>query len=451
VVLGSLLFSPRADSEAEIAARPEAWTPGGGFFRKTMSGERVSTSRALTLSAYFAALRAISEDIGKLPLEIFRRDADGGKSRATDHPLYRLLRIAPNDEMSASVFRELMTGWALGWGNAFAEIERDGVGTPVAFHPIHPSRCVLRRINGKIKLLVMSADVGYTEPVTLDYSDVLHIRAFGDDTLCGLSIARLAAESIGVGLAAQTYGAAFFGNGATPSILLIHPGKLTAEAQTNLRESWKKRLMGGNKNGVAVLSEGIKAEKMSIPPEEAQFLETRQFEVSEMARWFRIPPHKIQDLTRSTNNNIEHQGIEYATDCLSPWMNRWEQEFERKCLDERDQEIYDIKHNDKALMRGDSKSRMESYRTAISTGIMTPNEARTSEDMNPSDSEGADKLYMQGAMMTLDQIVKGAEKPAAAMKPVPEEKPENEEEAKAAGWSIHYDESGAMVAIEAKR
>jgi HK97 family phage portal protein len=429
-------FSPRADTEAQIAGRAEAWTPGAGFMRKTLSGETVSPGKAMTLSTWFACVRAISEDLAKLPLEIFERSEDGSKKLAKSHTLYRMLKLAPNEEMSSFTFRELMNGWALTWGNAYAEIEKDGAGQIVAMWPIHPSRCWLHRVEGRIVLDVWMGDSNQAQPraARLEMNEFVHIRGFGDDPLCGLSVIRLAAESIGLSIAAQTYGATFFGNGAMASIVIIHPKKLDEQGQTNLRESWKKKMSGANKNGVAVLWDDMKIEKMSIPPEEAQFLETRQLQVTEITRWFRMPPHIVQDLSRSTNNNIEHQGIEYATNTLSPWMVRWETELERKLLDERDQEAFDIKHNDKALMRGDSKSRAEFYRTMISTAAMYPNEARRAEDMPPDSSPGANKLYMQGAMMTLDQIAAGEQKPARTqVKPgeeptEPTEKPEKIEE-----------------------
>lgn len=418
------LISPRADTEAEIAARPEAWTPGAGWSRKTVAGEVVSPAKAMGLSAWFSAIRCISEDIGKLPLDLYRKLPKGGREVVTDHPVARLLDLYANDEATSNTLRETMTGWALSWGNAFAEIESGPDGKPVALHPIHPSRCWLHRVDGRIVLDVWVADAfaGRSTAVRLDYSEVIHIRGFGDDILVGLSVAKLAAESIGIGLAAQSYGAAFFGNGATPTLLLIHPGKLDEKGQTNLRESWKKRHAGPrNSGGVGVLQEGIKVEKLSIPPEEAQFLETRQFQIADTARWFRIPPHKIGDLTRSTNNNIEHQGIEYATDTLSPWFTRWEQELLRKLFDERDQKVFEIDFDDKALMRGDYQSRMNAHRTAISTGMETPNEARRDEGRNPSPEPGADQLYMQGAMMTLRQIAEGTEKPGRTqVKPEPE-------------------------------
>lgn len=399
------LLTPRADSESEIAARAEAWTPGAGFMRKTTSGETINSAKAMTYSTWFACIRNISEDIARLRLGVYRSTDTGGDTLDPKHPLYRMLRLIPNPEMTSSVFRELMNGWAMGWGNAFAEIERDGGGRIVALWPIHPSRCYLHRVDGRIVLDVFASDsLGMGRAVRLEYAEVLHIRGFGDDPLCGLSMIRLAAESIGVALAAQTYGATFFANGALASLVLIHPNKLKENEQTNLRESWKKRVSGTNKNGVAVLWDGIKIERMSVPPEEAQFLETRQFQVAEIARWFRMPPHMVQDLSRSTNNNIEHQSIEYVTRTLAPWLNRWSQECERKLLDEREWETHEIKHDLRPLLLGDSKSRAEYMAKLLASGLMTINEGRLMEGMNPDPSPAANLLWMQGAMRPIEVL-----------------------------------------------
>ena len=425
------LLNPLASGGDFATDRPEMWSPNTqGWMRRTTAGEMVGPGRALTLSTWFACIRAISEDIGKLPLFIYRTDEDKGKSKATDHPLFRLLRSSPNPEMTAQTFRELMTGWGLSWGNAFAEIERDGAGNPIALWPIHPSRSWLHRVDGRIVLDVRISILDRPESaVRLEYADVIHIRGFGDDPLGGLSVAGLAAESLGVSLAAQTYGAAFFGNGAMPLIVLTHPGKLSEVAQTNMRESWKKRYAGEDKLGVGILQEGVKIDKLTIPPEEAQFLQTRQFQRQQVAEWFRMPPHKVQNLEHATFSNIEHQGIEYVTDTLTPWFVRWEQELERKLLDERDREIYDIQHLASELMRGDMQARANFYRTMISTAAMTPNEARESENMCDGGA-AADELFIQGAMTTIERVVAGESKGSLAAPEKTAQKPVKDEPVK---------------------
>ncbi len=406
------LLAPKASTQN--FSDPSGWLINGGFGRKTISGEQVNPATALTLSTWFACIRNVSEDVGKLPLYIYERQAGGGKKKATDHPLFQMLYSTPNGENTAMVFRETMTGWVMGWGNGYAEIERNGAGTPVALWPIHPARVRVSRIDGVIKYAVWSPELGGRRAVGLDARDVLHVRGFGDDPMAGLSVARMAAESIGLSLAMETFGAAFFGNGATLGVTLEHPGTLTEQAQVRLRESWNKIHAGAdNAHKLAILEEGMKANRVTVPPNEAQFIEARNFQIDEIARWFRMPPHKIQQLARSTNNNIEHQGIEYTNDCLMPWCRRWETEFERKLLDDRGRTIFEIRHDMDELMRGDAASRSTFYSTMIAAGAMKPNEARERESLNPVDPAIGDVLYMQGAMSTLKRIVEGPPAPVA--------------------------------------
>lgn len=393
------LFLPFASS-GDGSVSPFDVFSGSLLMKRTASGEYVSPKRALQLSTYFACVRAVSEDVGKLPFKVFRR-TDGGKTAEPSHSLYRLLHDAPNPETTPMAFRATLTGWAQQWGNAYAHIERDRLGTPVALWPIHPDNAVLQRFEGDLYLDVVSDGSASRIP----YDDVFHLVGFGDNALCGLSVASLAAESLGVSLAAQTYGAAFFGNGATPSIVLTHPGKLNEVAQTNMRESWKKRHSGAkNSNGVAVLQEGVKVERLSVPPEEAQFLETRQFQIAEIARWFRMPPHKVGDLSRSTNNNIEHQSIEYVVDTLMPWLVRWEQECTRKLMNERERATLVAEHVVDGLLRGDATSRVNYYARMIQIGAMSPDEVRASENRNAIPGGLGAKFYMQGAMVPLERI-----------------------------------------------
>lgn len=436
------LFLPSAAHDSDGAAFDIV--PGSAFARRTSSGEYVSPAKAMTLSVWFACVRAIAEDVGKLPLIVYRR-VGPNKERASNTPLYRLLHDAPNPEQNAGAFRETINGWAESWGNGYAEIQRASDGTPIALWPIHPSRARVCRFEGSLYLDVYGE--GSTPSVRLPYRDVIHIRGFGDDPLCGLSVAGLAAESLGVSLAAQQYGASFFGNGANPSVVLTHPGKLSEVAQANLRESWKKRHSGSkNANGVAVLQEGIKLEKLTIPPEEAQFLETRQFQIPEIARWFRMPPHKVQDLSRSTFSNIEHQATEYLSDTLMPWLVRWEQELSRKLMDDRQREEFAIEHLVDAILRGDLTARSNYYRTMIQIGALSPDEARARENLNPIPGGAGARYYVQGAMVPLESAGQQQEKAKATEPEEPasaETKPAN-----STGWDIRYDETGAMVAID---
>ncbi len=390
-----------------------------GSSKRTNAGEVITPNRALTLAVYFACVRAISEDIAKLPICVYRKLPGGkGKEELVDHPLANLLDNTPNPDNSSYTFRETMTQWALSWGNGFAEIVRNGAGEVKQLWPIHPSRVRLIRREGRLIYQVGSDNDPATLRPQLTYaefapSDILHIRGMGSGLL-GYSIASYAAETIGIGLAAQTFGASFFGQGSTASGILTHPGVLKEDAKQNLRDSWQKTY-GGAKNShkVAILEEGLKWERISIPNNESQFIETRQFEIEEVCRWFRVSPHKVQHLLRATFSNIEHQGTEHATDCLGPWMKRWEKEVKRSLIVEPD--VY-VKHDANDLMRGDSNARANWYRTMVAAGIYSINEVREMEDENPIEGEGGDEHFMQINMAPVGKVASGE----AAAKSVPD-------------------------------
>ncbi len=379
----------------------------GAVVARTLSGTRVSPSSAMSLSAYFAAIRNIAEDVGKLPCSLYQRVGVNGRQLVLGNPVANLIDGQANPEMAAGTLRETLTGNALGWGNGYAEIQRAGAGRPVALWPIHPSRVRVRRAeNGLFYDISLTEGIVGIRAVSLPATDMLHLRGLGDEGPCGLSVLRLASESIGLGLAAQDFGAAFFGNGATPGGILVHPGKLKEDAQKRLRESWQAMHSGPeNSNKIGVLEEGMKYERTGIPPDEAQFLETRQFQVEEIARWFRIPPHKIGHLAKSSFSNIEHQSLEYVQDTLLAWLVRFEREAERKLLDDRDRAQFIIEHNVSAALRGDATSRSNYYRTMISTGMLTLNEARAMENLNPISPDIGNRHFMQGAMAPVDRIV----------------------------------------------
>lgn len=404
-------------SEKQIAADPAAWTPGG-WGRATKAGPRVGPDSAMGLSAYFAALRAISEDVGKLPLITYRELEPRGKERARNHPCYRMLKVRPNPEMSSITFRETLQSWALGWGRGIAEIVRDNRGTPRQLWPIHPSRIVPKRVDGQLVYdcstddLVRLPESLRREPVRLLAENVLHIHGIGDGWE-GYSIAALAAQSIGVALAAELQAASYFGNGVKLSGVLQHPGKLSDKALKNLRESLIQPHQDFESAWDVLIAEEGMAFKDAprISPKEAQALEGRQFSVEDMARWFRMPPHKLQQLLRSTNNNIEHQSIEYVQDTILPWLVRWEQEYEAKIFLGDEQHF--AEHNVAMLLRGDSKARGEFYRAMFNCAAYSPDDIREKENENPIGGAGS-KYYMQVNMAPIDLIADGAtlQKPA---------------------------------------
>jgi HK97 family phage portal protein len=378
---------------------------GGG--RQTRAGEPVSPTRALTLSAYFACIRVISEDVAKLPLDVYRRKKSAGKEHLPDHQLAKVLE-RPNPEMTGYTLRETVTQWAAGWGNGYAEIVRDGAGELVELWPIHPSRVRLFRQDGRLVYRVVSdpeqASVLPRGPA-IDFrpEEIFHLRGMGTGIL-GYSIAQYGAETIGLALATEAFGAAFFGQGATSSGILTHPGALSEVARKNLRESWQATY-GGSKNAqkVAIIEEGMTYAPISIPQDQAQFLETRKFQVEEICRWARVAPHKIQQLDHATFSNIEHQGREHVTDTLLPWLIRWVTEIRRQLI--TDPTLVVI-HDADILMMGDTNARTNYYRTMVNIGAMSPDEVREMEGLNPTGGASA-QHFMQTNMSTLDRIASG--------------------------------------------
>lgn len=439
----------RADMLSDLR-HPSAWLVSWALGGRTHAGIDVSPASAMTLPAYYAALRAISEDIGKLPLITYERLDPRGKRRAIEHPLYALLHDSPNEWMSACTWRESLTHYALSWGNGYAEIIRDRGEVVALGRPIHPSRVALRfDENGHLLYEIHTGELHVRGPLPLDQPttlvlpqrDVLHLRGLGDGLL-GYSVAQMAAESLGLSLAAQQFGAKFFGNGTHTGGIFTHPQTLSDTAQQHLRESLDRYRVGGDDAlKVLLLEEGMTYERATIPPEDAQFLQTREFQVVEIARWFRIPPHKIAELTHATFSNIEHQGLEYVVDTLQPWLVRWEQELKRKLF--ADDPDYFAEHQVLGLLRGDQQARSNYYRTLFYIGAISPNDIRELENQNPIvDGDGdldpaGDMYFCQNNLATLATIAKQTTLPPSSSgfppRPAPastpfEDEEENEEE-----------------------
>jgi len=340
----------------------------------TQSGVLVNETLALNLSAVYACTQVLSQTVGSLPLHVYQRTADG-KNRATNHPLYKLLHDAPNPEMTSMSWRQAIMLHLCMWGNHYSEIERNSAREPVALWPITPWRVSLKRVNGQLVYSV-ALDSGV---VNVPFADMLHVKGLSYDGLIGLPPMRAAKEAIGLGLAAQKYAAKFFANDARPGGILEHPGQLSDEAAARLRKSFEKTHEGlDNKFRVAVLEEGMKFNAVGVPPEDAQLLETRKFGVSEIARYFRMPLHKISDLDRSTNNNIEHQAIEFVTDTIRPWLVNIEQELSFKLFSGDFFPEFLIE----GLLRGDIKTRYEAYAIGRQWGWLSADDIRERENMN---------------------------------------------------------------------
>ena len=388
------------------------------FLGSSSAGKYVTERSAMQMTAVYCCVRILSEAVASLPLQFYRYTDDGGKEKAVEHPLYFLLHDEPNPEMTSFIFRETLMGHLLIWGNAFAQIIRNGKGEIIALYPLMPDRMkVDRDNNGRLYYeytVYDSDDVDGRKGtdkagriVRLQPHDVLHIPGLGFDGLVGYSPIAMAKNAIGLAIATEEYGSKFFANGAAPSGVLEHPG--TIKDPSRVRESWQATFGGsGNANKIAVLEEGMKYTPISISPEQAQFLETRKFQIDEIARIFRVPPHMIGDLEKSSFNNIEQQSLEFVKYTLDPWVSRWEQAMVRSLLTPAEKKKYFFKFNVDGLLRGDYQSRMNGYATARQNGWMSANDIRELENLDRiPEEEGGDAYLVNGNMIPIQVAMQG--------------------------------------------
>ena len=377
------------------------------LFGRTTSGKPVNERTAMQTTAVYACVRILAEAVASLPLHVYEYQDDGGKKLVHDHPLYYLLHDEPNPEMTSFVFRETLMSHLLIWGNAYAQIIRDGAGRVLGLYPLLPDKMEVQRDDRGNIYYVYSRNSD-ENPMFREYGniklkaeDVLHIPGLGFDGLIGYSPIAMAKNAVGMTLACEEYGASFFANGANPGGVLEHPGVL--KDPSKVRESWNSVYRGvSNAHKIAVLEEGMKYQQIGIPPEEAQFLETRKFQINEIARLYRIPPHMVGDLDKSSFSNIEQQSLEFVKYTLDPWVIRWEQSLQRSLLLPGEKGKYFIKLNVDGLLRGDYQSRMNGYAVGRQNGWFSANDIREMENMNPiPDEEGGNLYLINGAMTKL--------------------------------------------------
>jgi len=389
--------------------KPENKVLGGGYsflMGSSTAGKNVTERSAMQMTAVYSCVRILAEAVAGLPLHLYRYKEDNGKEKAIDHTLYHLLHDEPNPEMSSFVFRETLMTHLLLWGNAYAQIIRNGKGEVIALYPLIPSRMTVNRDeNGQLyyEYFSVSDDINSnsSRTVVLMPRDVLHIPGLGFDGLVGYSPIAMAKNAIGMAIACEEYGAKFFANGAAPSGVLEHPG--TIKDPKKVREAWQSQFGGSSNAGrVAVLEEGMKYTPISISPEQAQFLETRKFQINEIARIFRIPPHMVGDLEKSSFSNIEQQSLEFVKYTLDPWVIRWEQSLMRALLSNDEKKEYFIKFNLEGLLRGDYESRMKGYSIGRQNGWMSANDIRELENLDRiSREDGGDLYLVNGNMLPL--------------------------------------------------
>lgn len=389
--------------------KPKNQTAGSRYtfyMSGSSSGKAVTERSAMQMTAVYSCVRILSEAVAGLPLHFYRYADDGGKEKAIDHPLYSLLHDEPNPEMTSFIFRETLMTHLLLWGNAYAQIIRNGKNEVIALYPLMPNKMdVSRDKSGQLyytyvtqpeEAHTMKGNIVYLNP-----SEVLHIPGLGFDGLVGYSPISMAKNAIGMAVACEEYGAKFFANGAAPGGVLEHPG--TIKDPQRVRESWQSTFGGsGNSNKVAVLEEGMKYTPIGISPEQAQFLETRKFQINEIARIFRVPPHMVGDLEKSSFSNIEQQSLEFVKYTLDPWIVRWEQSIRRALLSSEEKQKYFVKFNLEGLLRGDYQSRMNGYAIGRQNGWMSANDIRELENQDriPAE-EGGDLYLVNGNMMPL--------------------------------------------------
>lgn len=389
------------------------------------AGVLVTPRTSLQQSAVHACVRVIAETLGSLPLKIYQR-VGNSEVQATGHRLWPLLHDQPNPQMTAITFRETVTAQILLWGNGYAEIRRDRSGRVTALWPLPSDRTRPVRLGSKLVyettvrpeldpyVFQVDVEAHNGEPRFIDVEDMIHVPGLSFNGILGISPIELARRTVGLSIAADKFGALFFGSGSRPSGILSHPKALREETRKNIERSWRQATSRENAHKAIVLEEGITWQPMSIPPDEAQFLETRQFQVAEIARIYRVPLHLIQELSRSTNNNIEQQSREFVMHTMRPWAVRWEQEIFRKLLSAP----FSARHDFSDLLRGDFQTRMQGYQILRNAGVLSTNDIRLKEGWNPvPEEEGGDALIVPLNMTSLEKLASGEDEAEPAQPP----------------------------------
>jgi HK97 family phage portal protein len=374
----------------------------------TRSGVHVNERNALTYVAVYAAAKILAEAVGMLPIVIYEGDEDGEEHRlALEHPLRKLLRYQPNSEQTAIAWKESLQVHLALWGNAYSRIETNYRGLPTALRPLDPWDVIPERVAGELRYRIEKTKENF------DASEILHIPALGFDGIKGLSPIAQLRQNIGLSIAAESYGANFFGNGSNMAGFVSYPGKLTAEQRKAARESFTMQTAGLNNAQKWFVTDGdAKLTRIGIPPEDAQFLETRKFGVIDICRAYRIPPHMMGDLEKASYASIEQQGLEFLTYTLMPWLTKWEQEIKRKLIGyDAD---YFARFDVRQLLRGDMDAQQKFFASGIQWGYLLPNDARAA--LNKPPLPGGDRRLVPANMQTVnpDGSIDAPPNPAAA-------------------------------------
>lgn len=393
-------ISADAGGVSPLSPSSDFWYGNPGFMSD--AGVRVSPDTAMRLAAVFACVRVLSETIASLPLIVYRRLPDGGKERAINHPLYRVLHDSPNAWQTSFDFIEMMQGHLELRGNCFALIQPGPLGAINTLIPLHPDRVqVYRLADGTLQYQVQSWWDGTLRRYTQE--EIFHVRGLSSNGIVGMSPIALASEVVGAGLAQQEYVNRFYHNDSKPSGILQHQNKLSKEGYDRVKASWQEAQTGANRHKIAILEEGMTYEMIGVSNKDSQFLEARSFTRSEIAGVYRVPLHKIGDLTKATFSNIEQQALEFVIDSLRPRLVRWERRISMDLIEPL--EIgepgeYFAEFLVDALLRGDTAARCAYYTNGLMNGWLCPNEVRDKENLNPI--EGGEIYLRQLNMTPLD-------------------------------------------------
>jgi HK97 family phage portal protein len=396
---------------------------GGGDL--TASGIRVTPENALGVAAIFAAVRNISEDIATLPMYTYEQLKPRGKRQADELPIYNLLLETPNPEMDSVSWKEALQGHLLLRGNCYAEIDWDQGMRPRALWPLRPDKMRVMRNGVDVAITDGQAKPGelvyrYTLPggQIKDFAAyrIFHVRGFGSDGILGYSPIHLAREAVGLAMATEEFGGRFFGNDARPGVVLTHPGHLSKTAKADLREDWEDRHKGlTNAQRVAVLEEGLSVTEVGVPPEDAQFLQTRTFQLNEVARMFRMPPHMLAELTKETGSTSATESLDYTKFTMRPWCVRWEKQADKDLLPGTGR--YFTRHQMAALLRGDDKTRWETHQVAWQMGAKNANDALEDEDENPLPGDQGTRYFVPLNYVPVDSVDVGSGTPPQPKEP----------------------------------
>lgn len=395
------LFETRSSTVNPKYPRDPALAEMFGAGNVSATGMRVTDDTAMQEAAVHACVKVISEDVAKLPLIVYRRRKDGGKERALEHPLYDVLHVKPNRNQTSFEWRETCQGSILLRGNSVSRIVSENGRGVAELQPLFPDRLRIFKTPSGRRGYEYLTDAGKTDILLAD--EVLHVPGMSFDGISGMNPIRYHRETIGLNLGMKEFGARYFGSGANSSLVIYHPERLAPEALEELRTSVARKYSGlENAHRPMVLQHGMKAEKISISPEDSQLLDSRKYGRSEIASIFRVPPHKIGDLEKATFSNIEQQSIDYVVDSLMPWLTRWEQAISTQLLSANDRRKgYFVQFLVNGLLRGDAKARSEYYASRFRLGTLSQNDIRKLEDENPID--GGEKYFVSADMVPIDQ------------------------------------------------